>query len=299
MLGRWGGEEFVAILPETAADEAMQVAERVRNQAAEHALSEAGGHRLTCSIGIAQYPADAADRTGLIDMADRAMYAAKQLGRNQARLTSDPTVAALDVHAAMPGPREQAGPAGTVKALASLVQARDRSTGHHVDEVARLATELGGRLGLSGADSYMLRLAAWLHDIGKVAVPDAVLQKSAHLADDEWALMQTHPIVGAEVVGSIPGLHALAPIIRAHHERWDGRGYPDGLAGEEIPQTARIISVADAYLAMISDRPYQQARTPAEARAELRRCAGSQFDPAVVTALDALLEQEMHTLRAG
>jgi two-component system cell cycle response regulator len=298
IVGRWGGEEFMAILPETDPDGAAEVAERLRGQAAGHAFSPTSGHRLTCSIGIARFPDDGADRSGVIEMADRAMYAAKRLGRNQVRLAGDPVVAALAVEAEMPGGREQATLIGTVEALASLVQARDHATGHHIDEVVRLSTELGGRLGLSEPERHNLRLAARLHDIGKVAVPDAVLQKPARLTQEEWELMRTHPVVGADVVSHVPGLRGLAPIIHGHHERWDGGGYPQGLTGEEIPLHARIIAVADAYLTMIAERPYQDARSIEEARAEIRRCSGSQFDPVIAAALDALLEQNRPLLRA-
>jgi diguanylate cyclase (GGDEF)-like protein/putative nucleotidyltransferase with HDIG domain len=299
ILGRWGGEEFVAILPETDPDGAMDVAERLRSQTADSTLPTANGHRLTCSIGIAHFPNDAPDRGLLIERADRAMYAAKRLGRNQARLTSDPAVAALAVGTAAPEVADQSAMIGMVRALALLVEARDQSTGHHGDDVACLATELAQSLGLSDADVYVLRLAAWLHDIGKVAVPDAVLLKPARLTTEEWALMRAHPAVGADVVECVPGLRAIAPIIRAHHERWDGQGYPDGVAGAEIPLAARIICVADAFLTITSDRPYQRARSVEEARAEMRRCSGSQFDPEVVEALEALLEQKPPFLRAG
>ncbi len=137
----------------------------------------------------------------------------------------------------------------------------------------------------------MLALAGQLHDVGKVAIPETILQKPAALTAEEWDVMRTHPAVGADVVSRIPALRPLAPVIRAHHERWDGQGYPDQLTGEAIPLGARILAVADAYQTMIVDRPYQPARPPAGALAELRRCAGSQFDPQVVDVLLRLLPQ--------
>ncbi|MBV9281290.1 MAG: diguanylate cyclase [Chloroflexi bacterium] len=299
VLGRWGGEEFVVILPETDPDGAAAIAERLRALVAGHPLSLASGPRLTCSIGVAHFPFDVRDREGLIEMADRAMYAAKRLGRNQVRLTGDPAVAALADEAGQAGTREEAALVGTVEALASLVQARDRSTGHHIAAVSTLSTELGHHLGLSASDVSNLTLAAWLHDIGKVAVPDSVLQKPARLTEEEWAVMRTHPVVGAEVTGHVPGLRLVAPVIRAHHERWDGRGYPDGLAREQIPLLARIIAVADAYSTMIAERPYRHARSAQDARAELQRCAGSQFDPAIVQALLDVLDRNLTLQRAS
>ena len=134
----------------------------------------------------------------------------------------------------------------------------------------------------------MLGLAGLLHDIGKVGIPDAILQKPARLTPDEWDVMRRHSIIGADVVTRVPALRSIVPIIRGHHERWDGAGYPDRLAAEEIPVGARIVAVVDAFFAMISDRPYRQGQSYDWARAELRRCAGTQFDPSIVTAFLAL-----------
>jgi HD-GYP domain-containing protein (c-di-GMP phosphodiesterase class II) len=139
----------------------------------------------------------------------------------------------------------------------------------------------------------MMLLAGRLHDIGKVAVPDAILQKPARLSEEEWVQMKRHPVVGAEVLAHIPSLRPLTPMIRAHHERWDGMGYPDQLQGEQIPLAARMITIVDAYIAMVVDRPYQQGRSAQEALVELRRCAGTQFDPVIVEALCALLQASL------
>jgi diguanylate cyclase (GGDEF)-like protein len=298
IIGRWGGEEFVAILPETEPNGAIEVADRLPARASENTLPLTTEHHLTCSIGISHFPEDATHRNGLLEMADRAMYAAKRLGRNQVRLPSEPAVVALTRTVARPGTREEGTLIATVEALAALVQARDRSTGHHAAEVADLSARLGEWLDLEASEIYRLRLAAWLHDIGKVAIPDAILQKPARLTEEEWALIRTHSVVGADVVHHLPGLRTLAPVIRGHHERWDGSGYPDGLAGEEIPLAARIIAVADGYLTIVTDRAYQRARSVEEARAEIHRCAGSHYDPAVVAALEAMLEENPRLLRA-
>ena len=286
-LGRWGGEEFLAILPETDREEAQAAAERVRAAIAAHVFKIGGGLRLTASIGIATYPFDSEEREGLIIAADQAMYGAKRLGRNQVRTADDQALFALDAEKA--GTREEAALAGTVEAIASLVEARDNYTGQHTMRVAALTMQLALALGLDAAEAYMIGFAGRLHDVGKVAIPDAILQKPARLTDEEWTIMRTHPNVGADVVSHVPSLRTIAPIIRAHHERWDGGGYPDKLAGENIPLGARIIAVVDAYEAMTTDRPYQKARPMEKALAELRRCAGSQFDPNVVVALDRVL----------
>ena len=285
-VGRWGGEEFVAILPETRADEALTLAEAVRAAVAAYTFSVGGGIHLTCSIGMASCPTHTQEREGLLTAADQAMYGAKRFGRNQVRAANDPAVLALFIESHP----EEAALVGMVEALVTLVEARDYSTGRHSQQVADLVLRLALALGLPTAEAQMIALAGRLHDVGKVAIPDGVLQKPGRLTEEEWELMRTHPVVGADVVSHIPALRPLAPVIRAHHERWDGQGYPDHLAGEAIPFGARILMVVDAYLAIIVDRPYRQARAPAIALAELRRCTRSQFDPQVVEALTRLLQ---------
>jgi len=282
-LGRWGGEEFIVILPETETEGALKVAERLRAAIAAHVFHSGGGMRLTCSLGIATYPFDSEEREGLVTAADRAMYGAKKLGRNQVRAANDPAILALETD--LPGSREDTALAGTVEALTVLVEARDHYTGLHTARVSALTTRLALALGLDASEAYMIGLAGRLHDVGKVAVPDAVLQKPASLTEAEQALMRRHPIVGGDVVSRVPSLRAIAPLIRAHHEQWNGSGYPDGLSGEQIPLGARIVAVVDAYEAMTTDRPYQQAHDEAWALAELRRCAGTQFDPMLVEVL--------------
>jgi two-component system cell cycle response regulator len=289
ILARWGGEEFVAMLPETEGDAAIAVAERVRAAVAAHTFWAAGGAHLTCSIGVSSFPQDADSRDALIENADQAMYVAKRLGRNQVRSASDPAVAALGVEIGPAGVREEATLAGTVEALAALVEARDHTTGKHVQEVAALAARLALELGLDTSEAHLAGLAGRLHDIGKVAVPDVVLNKPSSLSEDEWTLVRKHAAVGAAVISRIPKLSVLAPAIRAHHEFWNGQGYPDGLSREAIPLSARILAVADAYEAMTSDRPYRKALSSERAVAELDACAGSQFDPTVVAALRRVL----------
>jgi diguanylate cyclase (GGDEF)-like protein/putative nucleotidyltransferase with HDIG domain len=291
-LGRWGGEEFMALLPETDGEQAASLAERIRTTVACHAFWATGGGHVTCSLGVASYPADASDRDGLIARADHAMYAAKQLGRNQVRCANEAEAARHGERVGIAGSREEAALVGTVEALAGLVEARDYATAQHVQTVAELAARLATALGVDEPQAEMVGLAGRLHDIGKVAVPDAILQKPSALTPDEWALMREHPVIGAATVSKVPVLRSIVPVIRSHHERWDGRGYPDGLAGVSIPLGARILAVADAYSAMTSDRPYRPARTIETALAEVQRCSGSQFDPEVVAALARIVGQD-------
>jgi HD-GYP domain-containing protein (c-di-GMP phosphodiesterase class II) len=170
----------------------------------------------------------------------------------------------------------------TVLALARAVDAKDNYTADHAQRLAQLATTIGSALGLSRQALEDLRYGAILHDIGKIGVPDAVLQKPSKLDDAEWAQMRQHPAIGAGILAPIPHLAGAALVVRHHHERYDGRGYPDGLAGEAIPLGARILTVVDSYSAIVDRRVYKIARPPHEAVAELRRHAGAQFDPRVV-----------------
>jgi HD-GYP domain-containing protein (c-di-GMP phosphodiesterase class II) len=162
-----------------------------------------------------------------------------------------------------------------------------------MQQVGALLLDLIEVLGLSAVEARWIVLAGRLHDIGKLAIPENTLLKPGALSREEWALMRTHPIRGAEMVSRIPDLRPLAPLIRAHHERWDGHGYPDRLAGQEIPFGARLIAVVDAYLAMTEGRPYQQPRSRKMTLEELHRCAGTQFDPQLVAALARLMTSDL------
>ncbi len=172
----------------------------------------------------------------------------------------------------------------TLAALTSTVEAKDVYTACHGEDVAVLAERVASRMSLSSAQVRDVRYAAMLHDIGKVAVPSEILLKQGPLTEEEWVAMRRHAAAGGELVARIDAFAHLAPAVRACHERWDGGGYPDGLAGQEIPLAARIIAVCDTFDAMVTDRPYRPARPSGEARKELRRVAGAQLDPSVVDA---------------
>jgi HD-GYP domain-containing protein (c-di-GMP phosphodiesterase class II) len=182
-------------------------------------------------------------------------------------------------------------PRQEIAGLVGALQAADDQTESHSHVVAALAYRAGQELGLTPADLFELELAARLHDVGKIRVPPAILGKPGSLTEHEIEIMRLHPMWGAEIVAGIPGLQAVALLVRLHHERLDGRGYPVGLPGERIPLASRIVSACDAYGAMIDDRPYRTGLRPEESIAELRRCAGTQFDPAVVEALDRALDR--------
>ena len=172
----------------------------------------------------------------------------------------------------------------TVRALSNAVEARDYYTGKHAERVARYAIEIARALGVARPDAAETEFGFLLHDIGKVAMPDAILFKPGALTDEERAQMARHPVVGAEMLEGIEFLQEAAKVVRSHHERWDGTGYPDGLAGEEIPLSARVFAVADVLDALTTDRPYRPRMELAEARQLILDSSGSHFDPRVVDA---------------
>lgn len=173
---------------------------------------------------------------------------------------------------------------GTAAALANALEARDDYTAGHAREIAELAVAVGERLGMGADELEDLRFGGIFHDIGKIAVPDGILLKPEPLSDEERAVIERHTIVGQRILAPVPNMEGVGRLVRASHERWDGGGYPDGLAGDEIPLGARILAVVDAWHAMVSDRTYRTGIGPAAAERELRANAGTQFDPAVVEA---------------
>ncbi len=296
-FGRWGGEEFVAVLPETDEAGALVVAEQMCAAVAASVFAIGGGLRMTCSVGVAAHRVDGQadgveDRAegpeALLTAADRAMYAAKRLGRNQVRAAGDPAVGGLLAGDQDTASREDVALAGAVEALTTLAGMRDGPAQERAEETALLAVRLAQALGLTGAEARQIGLAARLHDIGLLALPDVLLQTPATADAEEQALLEKHTQISARVVSHIPGLRALSPLILAHHERWDGGGYPNGLAGEQIPIGSRVIAVADAFCALT----FTQALGPAPAVGELRREAGGRFDPALVEAFAALVGGE-------
>jgi putative nucleotidyltransferase with HDIG domain len=179
----------------------------------------------------------------------------------------------------------------TLASLSNALEAKDAVTSQHTEEVVRLAVSVAAELELDLDAVRNVELGAVLHDIGKVRVPEAILNKPGPLTDEEWVVMRTHPEVGERILEPIQSLQAIIPIVRHHHERWDGGGYPDGLSGRAIPLGARIVAVCDAYRAMTEDRPYRTAMPEGKARAELQACAGSQFDSDCVAALMRALDR--------
>jgi putative nucleotidyltransferase with HDIG domain len=181
---------------------------------------------------------------------------------------------------------------GLLETLAAIIDADDVYTSNHSRHVAIYASAIAEKMNLSQEERTRIRKAGLVHDVGKVGISDSIIGKQGQLKEDEYNIVKRHPAISAEIIGSMQGFHDIVSVVRAHHERWDGRGYPDGLKGEEIPLAARIIALADALEAMLSDRPYRRTRSFKEILDEIERCSGTQFDPAVVKAFFAVVEEQ-------
>ena len=281
-LARWGGEEFALLLRGVRSDaEIAERAERLRSRVAAAPVVAAGiSLGLTISVGAIRAGGELADVDALVDAADRGLYAAKRGGRNRISLAS---------HVGGSHAVQEPEAVSMARALAAAAGAREGVPEDDAGDVAALATSTAERLGLPADVVLRCRLGGWLHDVGKVAIPQRILEKPGALDSSEWEVMRTHPSIGEEIVRGVAALREAAAAVRHHHERYGGDGYPDGLAGTAIPIEARIVAAADAFSAMTVDRVYSKARTPAGAAIELRRSAGAHLDPAVVEALLAVL----------
>jgi diguanylate cyclase (GGDEF)-like protein len=291
LFGRYGGEEFMLILPETTADEAVVLAEKLRSLVMQFPLVIAGGQLLqvTISIGVAGDVGSQLQVDRLVDQADAAMYAAKSLGRNRTYLFRALDEEAPVRRAPISAERRAAATAigrwandTATEALASVLAPQPNHRGRPSDMIASLATGIALEMGMPRDEIERIRIAALLHDLGKLAVPSEILDKPTTLSDNEWQAIGEHPRIGQVILEQASSLREAIPVVLHHHERFNGGGYPHGLKGAEIPLGARIVAVADAYHAMIHDRPYSSARAHDDALAELREHAGSQFDPDVV-----------------
>ena len=296
-VGRYGGEEFALVLVDADIVGASETAERLRLAIAGQPCmwqTDDGGTNvtipITASIGVAAYILHGVTREELVERADQAMYRAKQGGRNRvcvADLLHEEQAVSTATMLEIPPFVETT----TVQVLTAAASARDRGTDDHSHRMVVLAEATARALGQPEEEVHLVRLGALLHDIGKIGIPDAILHKPGPLSEEEWTVMRLHPEIGQHILSQAGGVFiALARIVVAHHERWDGHGYPSGLAQESIPLAARILTVIDSYDAMTSRRVYRGPMSPLAAREELQRCAGSQYDPEVVTAFLHVLD---------
>jgi diguanylate cyclase (GGDEF)-like protein len=270
VIGRTGADELAVLMPGTPVSGARTCCERLIAQLEGTDIPRAGF--VTVSAGVATH------RFGTT--IERLLAAA---GRRLDRARADG--ARASTRPAGGGVNPFRAQAHVIEALATALVERDRYTGEHSAVVVDMAKTVAGALGLDEAEVERIGHAALLHDIGKVGMPDRILHKAGRLGRAEWDVMREHPVIGERILTAIPGMGSVARIVRHEHERFDGSGYPDGLAGQAIPLGSRIILACDAYHAMTSDRPYRAAMAHDHAVAELVRCAGTQFDPRIVATL--------------
>ena len=283
IVGRYGGDEFMVILPETERGEGVSCANRLVEALSHERVQPRHGESLplALSMGIAICPDDSRHKEELIAYADASLSEAKQVSGGAVVVTQREPGEILT--------RERT-PFGVLDALVRAVDRKDRYTRRHSQQNAEFAVGLGKVVGLTEGAVSALRIAGLLHDVGKIGVPDDILKKPGPLSDEERALMREHVVLSNLIVHGIPNLEDVSDAVYCHHERWDGMGYPRGLKGEEISFPGRIMALVDAYSAMILDRPYRKALTDEEAVAELRRNSGTQFDPELVEPFINLLE---------
>lgn len=292
ILARYGGEEFVIVLPETDNEEALEVAERIRKTMERRsAISFGKNKQTTVSAGIASYPMQGENQHQLILNADAALYHAKQKGRNRCFIYREEFHCS---YRANPGHVKQLldeNEMSAVEALAMIADARDIHTKGHSFTVMRLSVALAEAIGMSIEEINNLKIAALLHDIGRIGTPEEILLKSGPLEEHEWKEIENQPRIGSSILKHMHNMNSIIPGVKHHHERYDGKGYPAKLSGKNIPLLARIIAIADAFDAMTNNRSYRSAMSVADALNELKRCAGSQFDPDLVKSFVEIIEK--------
>lgn len=310
IVTRYGGEEFVVVLPDTNKNGAIIFGKRLLDAIGKHLFDPEGKSiKLKVSIGLSSFPEDGGDTgtaSGLINSADKALLNAKEKGGNRLCLFKDigkdikdivekgvkENVDKLKEKLSKMSDRVDNTLLESVYAFAKTIQVKDHYTGEHAENMVSIVVAIGEKLHLPAGVIKNLSQAAILHDLGKVGVPDHILHKKGKLTKEEYEIIKKHPQTGAEIIRPIHFLDKLVPIILYHHERFDGLGYSAGLKGKEIPLGARIVAIADAYQALVSDRPYRKAYSEEEALDIIREGSGTQFDPEIVSVFLRILKHK-------
>lgn len=286
---RYGGEEFAIILPETNEEEAIKIANKIREAVEKESFygeENQPNKVLTISAGVSVFPDRAKDEVQLLKSADDALYRAKFFNKNRVeRYKSILEELEKDIE------DKDMELVSSVKTLISVINAKDRYTYGHSERVVLYSRLMANKLNLSKKDKENLIYGAYMHDIGKINIPKEVLMKKMPLTNEEWEMLKQHPENGVEIIKTIDSLSGAMPIILHHHERYDGKGYPYGLKGEEIPFLARILCIVDSFDAMTSNRPYNKRKTYEEAIEKLKRCSGAQFDPELSNAFIEVIKE--------
>lgn len=280
IIARYGGEEFSILLPGSGEGQAMQEAEKLRRVVHEYEFEgeeNLPGSTLTISIGVSSLNTKIKSEAELLKCADDACYRAKFLRKNRVE-------AYYSILEELQNEVDESDKSmiASIKTLIAVINAKDKYTYLHVEKVVYYCNLLADQQGMSETDKKKFVYAAYLHDIGKINIPEEILMKVEKLTPEEWNTLKSHPQNAAEIIKNIESLDTVVPIILQHHEKFDGTGYPNKLKGEEIHPLARLLTVVDSFDAMTSVRPYQSKKTYAQAIEELKRCSGTQFDPEAV-----------------
>lgn len=291
IVARYGGEEFAVILDDTTEKEALEIAERIRANVEETYFEGEENQpkgKITTSIGVSVFPDKAKDEVELIKSADDALYRAKFFNKNRV----ETYISILDDLKKNIDDKD-IELVTSIKTLISIINAKDRYTYSHVERVVIYSRLLADKLNLSDVDKSNLIYGAYMHDIGKLNIAKEILVKRMKLEKEEWEELKQHPENGVEIIKSVESLKDVIPLIKHHHERYDGKGYPDGLSGENIPYLARVLTVVDSFDAMTSNRPYNRRKSYEEGIEELRKCSGEQFDPEIAKAFIEVIESNV------
>ncbi|MBX7219450.1 MAG: diguanylate cyclase [Blastocatellia bacterium] len=312
-LGRITNNGLAVLLPRVDLDEAMQHAEGFRSRLSE--VRVRNWEVLTASIGISTFPFHALDAEEILFSGEQAAALAELQGHDQVAMIGSERVKNLvlkafvttlknsqfetgpsllrrlsgQMHAIHPATAKSSSIIEIVTSLAQALDAKDHYTGNHSAEASRIGQLLARHAGLTENDIELVRMGTLLHDIGKIGIPERILRSPAKLTEEEWEIMKQHPVIGEQILKPIPAMSEVARVVRHHHERWDGKGYPDRLKGDEIPLGSRFVSLVDTYHAIVSNRPYRPGASPKAAIDEIKRWAGTQYDPYLVEVFDQML----------
>lgn len=290
---RYGGEEFAILLPYHDSKKAFELAEKIRLEIQKtfFNLTDVTQRFLTASIGICTYPHAAPNAVELLKRADLAMYTAKNKGKNKTEIYTPNHFAPPGMSEQEPNRRTiQSSSAATIYALTAAIDAKDHYTFGHSQRVAQYATILASSLGLDQTHLELVREAALLHDIGKIGIPENILTKTGSLTDEEFEIVKRHVEMSITMIKYLPSLNHIIPAVIGHHERWDGKGYPRGVRGENIPLSARCLAITDSFDAMTSDRPYRASLGVEAALQEIEKNIGTQFDPQIAVLFIKLVQ---------